>query len=203
MRSTTAVRTRMRIAASAERVWDALMFYEQIDARPPLYLRILLPLPTGADARIAEVGGDVRCSYEGGGYLLKRLTRIEPPRHYGFDVVEQNITIGGGVELAGGCYALRALPNAATELTVTTRYIGARRPRWLWRAIEAAVCHGFHRFLLGSIRTRVDAVREFPSAAGERSSRGCLSLERDQLLGDASGASYQPPSRRQRENERE
>lgn len=157
MTRTTAVRTRMRIAASPERVWDALMFYEQIDARPPLYLRMLLPLPTGTDSRTAALGDDVRCSYEGGGYLLKRLTRIDPLHHYGFEVVEQKLALGGGLKLSGGCYALRELPSSGTELSVTTRYSGARRPRWLWKAVEAAVCHGFHRYLLASIRARVDS----------------------------------------------
>jgi len=156
MNRITAVRTRTRIPSSPERVWDALMFYEQIDARPPLYLRLLLPLPTGADSRTAEIGGEVKCSYQSG-YLLKRLTRIDPPRHYGFEVVEQNLTLGGGLRLSGGCYALRELPSSGTELTVTTRYSGARRPRWLWKAVEVAVCHGFHRYLLASIRARADS----------------------------------------------
>jgi len=153
------------------------MFYEQIDARPPFYLRLLLPLPTGADSRAAEVGSEVRCSYEGG-YLLKRLTRIEPPRHYGFEVVEQNLALGGGLRLSGGCYALHELASSSTELTVTTRYSGARRPRWLWQAVEAAVCHVFHRFLLGAIRARVDVPDPSPSPAGERSSRGSANTVR-------------------------
>jgi hypothetical protein len=179
MKSTTAIRTRTRIAAPAERVWDALMFYEQIEARPPLYLRILLPLPTGADSRTAEVGGEVRCSYEGGGYLLKRLTQVEPPRHYGFEVVEQSLALGSGVKLSGGSYALHELPSSDTELAVTTRYSSSRRPRWLWKAIEAAVCHGFHRFLLASIRTRVHSARGLPpSPAAGRSSPGSVGQRR-------------------------
>ena len=171
MSGPTAVRTRTRIAAPPERVWDALMFYEQIDARPPLYLRVLLPLPRGADSRSTDVGDEVECSYEGG-YLRKRLTRIEPLRHYGFEVVEQNLAIGGGVQLSGGCYALRELSSSCTELTVTTLYRGARRPRWLWSAIEGAVCHGFHRFLLASIRSTVDGRRESPPRAASPGSAG-------------------------------
>jgi hypothetical protein len=98
----------------------------------------------------------VKCSYRSG-HLLKRVTRIDPERHYGFDIVEQNLTIGAGLTLSGGCYALRALPDGRTEVAVTTRYLSPKRPRWLWQPIEAAVCHLFHRHLLATMRRSVES----------------------------------------------
>ena len=150
MNETTSVRTQMTFAASPDRLWDRLMFYEQIEARPPLALRLFLPVPKGTQGRKSQIGDESRCLYEGG-HLVKRITRIEHGRHYGFEVVEQDLHIGGGIRLAGGSYALRETPGGGTEVTLTTRYLSARRPRWLWRPIEAAVCHRLHRFILGAM----------------------------------------------------
>jgi hypothetical protein len=58
--------------------------------------------------------------------------------------------------LSGGCYTLRALPGRLTEVAVTTRYVSGKRPGWLWKPIEAAVCHLFHRHLLSAIRRKIE-----------------------------------------------
>jgi len=150
----TAIVTRMRFAAPPMQVWDGLMFYEQIDEPPPLRLRLLLPLPIRTEGPNSEVGDEAVCIYEGG-HLRKRITRIEPGHHYGFDVVEQALAIGGGLTLSGGCYVLRELPGGGTEVAVTTRYVGGKQPAWLWKPIEATVCHMFHRHLLSSIRRKI------------------------------------------------
>ena len=148
--------TRMAFAASLDRVWNGLMFYEQIEERPPLHLRLLLPVPIRTEKADSTVGATVRCSYEGG-HLVKRITEIDPRRHYGFDVVEQTLSIGGGLKLSGGGYTLRELADGHTEVSVTTRYAGGRRPGWFWKPVEAAVCHLFHRHLLGAMRRNVES----------------------------------------------
>ena len=152
----TSIVTRMNFAATPEQVWGGLMFYEQIEEPPPLHLRLLLPLPIRTEGAKSAVGDEATCVYEGG-HLRKRVTRIDPCRHYGFDVVEQNLAVGGGLTLSGGCYTLRELPGGHTEVAVTTRYASRRRPEWLWKPIEATVCHLFHRHLLAAIRRKVEA----------------------------------------------
>ena len=151
----TAIVTRMNFAASPAQAWDALMFYEQIDEPPPLGLRLLLPLPIRTEGPNSAVGDESLCVYEGG-HLKKRITRIDPGRHYGFDVVEQDLAIGRGLTLCGGCYTLRELAGGRTEVAVTTRYVSRKQPAWLWKPIEASVCHMFHRHLLSSIRRRIE-----------------------------------------------
>lgn len=146
--------TRMRIAAAPGAVWDALLFYEQIEQRPPLLLRLLLPEPRGTEGNKSRVGDEARCLYTSG-HLLKRVTELRPPAFYGFEVAEQRLELGFGIRLAGGSYTLRALPGGHTELAVNTRYGGGAPPRWLLRPIEAAVCHAFHRHLLRAIARRV------------------------------------------------
>ena len=148
------ITTRMRFAATPEVVWRGLMFYEQIDRKPPWYLRLLLPVPIRTEGRKSEVGDEAMCLYVGG-HLLKRVTRIEPNRLYGFIVAEQQLEVGGGIRLAGGEYQLRELPGGATEVAIVTRYTGTRHPRRLWRPIEATVCHTFHRHILRAMRREI------------------------------------------------
>ncbi len=151
----TTVVTRMNFAAPPEQVWRGLMFYEEIDSPPPLLLRLLLPIPIRTEGPKAAVGDETTCVYEKG-HLLKRVTRIDAGRYYGFEVVEQNLAVGGTV-LSGGCYALRELPGRGTEVAITTRYTSPRRPGWLWKPIEATVCHMFHRHLLASMRRKIES----------------------------------------------
>jgi hypothetical protein len=152
----------MTFGVPPEQAWDALLFYEQIDRRPPLHLRLLLPVPIRTEGRKSEVGDRALCLYEGG-HLVKRVTHVERARRYEFEVVEQSVAIGGGLRLSGGAYALRELPRGRTEVAVDTRYASPRRPRWLWRPLEAFVCHMFHRHILRAMRRNAHARR---TAAG-------------------------------------
>lgn len=152
----TSIVTGARFSASPDLVWDGLMYYEQIPYLPPLHLRLVLPAPVRTEGRRSSVGDETRCIYDRG-HLLKRVTRIDPPRHYGFDVVEQNLAIGGGIRLTGGSYTLRELPDGSTFVALETRYVGRVRPRWLARFVEAAVGHAFHRHILGAMRRPLES----------------------------------------------
>ncbi|CAN5586076.1 hypothetical protein BH11MYX1_BH11MYX1_48000 [soil metagenome] len=150
------VSTTMVFAAPRERVWERLMFYEQIDQRPPLHLRLLLPVPIETIGRKSEVGDEARCEYEGG-YLIKRVTQVERGRRYEFVVAEQALTVGGGMRLSGGEYTISELSGGRTNVEIVTRYTSTRRPRWVWHPIERAVCHSFHRHILRAMRREVEA----------------------------------------------
>ena len=155
--SPTSVVTRMHFDAPPAQVWEGLMFYEEIDSPPPLYLRLFLPVPVRTEGRKSAVGDETTCVYRDG-HLLKRVTRVDAGRYYGFDVVEQNLAVGGTI-LAGGCYMLTELPGRGTEVAITTRYLSPKRPGWLWKPIEATVCHMFHRHLLSAMRRRIESPR--------------------------------------------
>lgn len=148
--------TRRRFAAPPERVWSSLVLYEEIDQRPPLRLRLFLPVPVGNEGRISEVGDEAKCLYESG-HFLKRITRIERGTLYEFEVAEQRLSVGGGIRLSGGRYTLKQLPDGATGVSIETRYISTKWPRWFWRPLEKMVCHWFHRYLLGSMRRKIES----------------------------------------------
>ena len=150
------VATRMVFDAPAADVWRSLVYYEEIGRPPPLHLRLLLPVPTGTEGNKSEVGNEAKCFYQDG-HLLKRTTRVRKAELYEFVVARQELSVGGSLRLYGGRYALSELPNGRTEVTVETRYVSAKSPRWFWRPLEAMVCHWFHRYLLRSIRRTIES----------------------------------------------
>jgi hypothetical protein len=134
-------------------VWDALMFYEEIAEDRPLLLRRFLPTPIGTHGCKSEVGSDVKCQYVGG-HLLKRVTRIIRGHHYAFDIVEQNLALGG-IRVLGGNYSLHKLSEDRTRIALATRYASPNHPRWLFGRLEAAVCHSFHHYILSAMRSNL------------------------------------------------
>jgi hypothetical protein len=150
----TSVVTCMIFPATPDQVWEELVLYEQIEKPPPLHLQLLLPVPIRTEGRKSEVGDEVKCLYEGG-YLFKRVTRVVRGRTYAFEVIEQNLAVGGGIGLSGGGYTLCELPGGNTEVALQTRYVSPRRPRCLWKPIEAAVCHMFHGHILRAMRRNI------------------------------------------------
>jgi hypothetical protein len=155
----------MTFSASPEQAGKGLMFYEEVPRRPPISLRLMLPEPIRVAGRRAAVGDEARCVYRRG-HLLKRVTRIDPGRHCVFEVFDQRVAIAGGIRLTGGSYALRKLPGGSTRVELETRYVSPLAPRWLFRPIEAAVCHAFHRHILEAMRRTIEAPAE-PSPALE------------------------------------
>ena len=148
---TTSVVTRAKFAGPPGKIWECLMFYEQIGKRPPLLLRLLLPVPIGTKGRKSEVGDEVTCQYLSG-HLRKRVTHVTRGRNYAFELIEQNLTLRGGIRLSEGSYTLRVLPDGGTEVVLETCYVSPKRPRWLCARIESVVCHSFHRHILRAMR---------------------------------------------------
>ena len=153
---------RLRLVSTSEHfpttpaiVWQTLLFYEEVIAPPPFFLRWLLPVPLGTAGSKAIVGGEVKCRYDGG-HLLKRVSAIVEMRRFAFDVIEQNLPLCG-VRVLGGEYNLRAVAPARTHVTLSTRYASSHRPDWVCARFEAAVCHCFHRHLLGAMRRNLVA----------------------------------------------
>lgn len=151
-----AVVTRMVFAAPPDRVWNGLVFYEELEGKPPLYLRLLLPVPIRNVGEVSKVGDETTCLYQGG-HLIKRITKIEKNVRYEFEVAEQALFVGSGMRLCAGHYSLSTLPDGQTEVSVATRYSSPKWPRWLWTPLEKMVCHRFHRHLLRSMRRQIEA----------------------------------------------
>lgn len=153
MKNIRTVWTAMKLSAPPARAWEELVFYEQIEERPPLLLRWLLPEPVLAHGSKSRPGDESVCVYAGG-RLFKKITSVEPGRLCAFEVVGQDLPIGGGIRLLRGSYELKPADDGGTWVRLTTVYASP----WpgLFAALEAAVCHAFHRFILGNLREKTE-----------------------------------------------
>jgi hypothetical protein len=146
--------THRDITASVERVWSCLQFYEELDHSAPFLLRMLLPQPERKITAVAAEGVATILPYEGGHYE-RRVTKLEPPYRYEFDVVDQRLETDRGVMLLSGAFNLRAMSGTQTDLAITTRYVSRIRPRWFAEPVEALLCRRLHRHLLDAIEAKI------------------------------------------------
>jgi hypothetical protein len=150
---TASVTTRQDFFAPADAVWDALMFYEEIATDRPFLLGRVLPTPIGTQGCKSQVGGEVKCRYVDG-HLVKRVTHIVRGHNYAFEIIEQNLALGG-IRLLGGGYTLCKLSEDRTRVALATRYASPNYPRWLFNRVEATVCHSFHQYILNAMQSNL------------------------------------------------
>jgi hypothetical protein len=122
------IASQVKIAAAPDRVWADIAARAAISPRAPFYLRLLL---SGSTSNERVVWLYVS------GTLVKQVQKLDRQRRYEFSVVGHDRTM--------------------TALTITTRFAGLRRPRWLLRPLENTFCRLFHRHVLRSIQRRAEA----------------------------------------------
>jgi hypothetical protein len=98
-------------------------------------------------------GEETTLHYEDGHYA-KRVKKLEPQRHYEFDVIDQRLASDRGVLLLSGAYTLDELSSKKTDLAITTRYTSRIGPRWLAEPIEGVLCRRLHKHLLDAIQAQ-------------------------------------------------
>jgi hypothetical protein len=162
-----AVETAVHFDATPEEVWQGILFYEEVPRRPLWLLRIFLPRPIRTDGEKTRVGAIVRCTYDGG-YLLKRITAVEPARLVRFDVLEQRLGIEDCVSMSQGSYEIRATGDGS-EVVLTTHYRSRLRPRRLWRPLERCLAHQLHRHILDGMRATLAICAAKPHVGRESS----------------------------------
>lgn len=151
------VTTTWRFEATPEQVWDALMFYEDVPARPSPFLGLFIPLPVKSEGEKRRVGGMVQCTYDGG-TLEKRITALEPARRIAFDVCAQALGIEDAIAMCGGSYEIRGDGDGAI-VALSTRYRGHLRPRLLFRPLERVLAGRVHGHILRGMTTALAAAR--------------------------------------------
>jgi hypothetical protein len=144
------VATSVRFHASPETVWERMLMYEEVPARPPLLLRLFVPHPVRTEGDKTCVGAALQCTYNHG-HLVKRIKVVELPRLVEFEVIEQRLGIEGRITMLGGSYEIRSCGNQ-TEIVLTTNYRGHLQPRSCWRPLERFLAHQLHRHILDGMR---------------------------------------------------
>ncbi|MEM9414780.1 MAG: hypothetical protein AAGA29_04790 [Planctomycetota bacterium] len=158
------VETTQSVGAGPMSAWDAWVFYEEVEHRPPWLLRFGLPTPSHVEGRIVAVGDREVCVYTGDARLVKQGTAVEPGQLLAFDVVEQHHFEDRSIRLIDGSFRFEPTGSSATDVTLTTRYEPLLRPRALWRPIEHTVAHQLHGHVLEGMRREI-ADRQYADSA--------------------------------------
>ena len=168
--SSERVTTGLELSGSPDAVWRCLMFYEDVPRRPWPLLRFVLPQPRFSQGDKLSVGSPIRCVYDRG-YLVKRITHVEPMRFLGFEVLEQRLGIERYGVASRGSYELETVARG-TRVVLTTSYLGKLRPRFVFRWFERYLCHRLHRHILLGMSERLQSEAERPSALTSGVGRG-------------------------------
>lgn len=152
-RPVESVSTRLIIPASPAVVWDALLFYEDVEHPPPFLLRVGLARPLHTQGRCNAPGDTTVCIYNKG-HITKRATEVVDSKRLAFDIVDQKIGYEHDVRLTGGSFEFEAVGADATLVTLTTSYEPRLGPRWIWRAGERYAVHLLHGHVLEGMRRR-------------------------------------------------
>jgi hypothetical protein len=151
------VRTTARLTCEAERAWNKVCFYEHIAIRPSWLLRTVLPVPLRTTGAYSAVGNVSRCLYSDGGYLTKRIRRIDVGRRIDFDIIEQTIRYAGRIALKGGTIRIEPGDDGTCSVEMTTHY-ELRSP--LVSAVRFFIDHvvgAMHRIVIRDMRERLGA----------------------------------------------
>lgn len=149
------VRTEAVFPAPPARVWDRIVFYEQVEREPSSWLlRFALPRPVRAEGSKAAVGDVQRCIYRHG-HLVKVITERVHPERLAFRVAEHHLLIERNVTLLDGAFLLEPCAGGQTRVILTTRYQRHLRPAWMWEWVERRVVHALHGHVLEDMRCGV------------------------------------------------
>lgn len=140
------VATQVHFDARPETVWNRMKFFEEVPARPPWILRLVLPSPVRTDGDKSTVGSIVRCSYNRGN-LFKLITVVHEPHLLEFQVVLQQLGIESCIVTQSGSYQISDHGDGAC-VTLTTNYQAQLGPRRLWRPAEKFLVRHLHRHIL-------------------------------------------------------
>ncbi len=155
--------TRVEIAAAPDRVWDSLMYYEEVTHPPPWILHVGLARPTATEGWSRRVGETKKCLYNKG-WITKRVTGVEANRKLTFDVIEQHIGYERDVRLTGGAFELEPMASGGTRLVMRTHYQPLLGPRFGWTWAEHLAVGILHEYVGEGISIRAREMTEASAA---------------------------------------
>jgi hypothetical protein len=146
-------------------VWNRVVQFKEIQARPAWYFRGGIAYPIRATIDGNGVGAIRRCEFSTGAFV-EPITVWDEPRRLAFDVTQQPPPlkelsiysevyaphVNGYFRSDRGEFRLIALPGGRTRLEGHTWYSVAIQPQGYWRGISELLLHRIHRRVLDQVK---------------------------------------------------
>jgi uncharacterized membrane protein YhaH (DUF805 family) len=166
---TFAVTTQVDIQAPPDVVWESVVAFPEITARPAWYFRMGIASPLRSRIEGSGVGATRYCEFTTGTFV-EPITTWDRPRRLAFDVTEQpepmfELTpyrhihpphLDGSFRSTRGDFYLESLANQRTRLSGTTWYTLSIYPHAYWTIWSDALVHGIHRRVLEHIKINAE-----------------------------------------------
>jgi hypothetical protein len=153
-----------RLSCNAQRAWEKVCFYEHIETRPSLLLRITLPVPQRTTGTYRKVDDVSRCMYSDGGYLAKKISQIVSGERIDFDIIEQTIRYAGTIDLKGGTIRIESHEGGTCSVHMLTRYQVRGWALLIPRRFISFVVSAMHKIVISDMQARLVDARTFASA---------------------------------------
>jgi uncharacterized membrane protein YhaH (DUF805 family) len=167
---TLAVTTHIDVQAPLDVVWNAVVRFPEITARPAWYFRMGIAAPLRARIEGQGVGALRYCEFTTGTFV-EPITTWDKPHCLAFTVSEQpepmfELTpyrhlhpphLDGSFRSIRGEFQLSPLPGGGTRLAGTTWYTLAIHPHAYWTIWSDALVHRIHERVLKHIKTTAEA----------------------------------------------
>ncbi len=155
----------VEIAAPAEKVWQQVVAFPEIEERPEWFFRMGISCPLGARIKGQGVGAIRECLFTTGQFV-EPITTWDAPRRLAFDVREQpepmfEMTpyrdihpphLDGSFRSTRGEFELTELANGHTRLTGRTWYTLDIHPHAYWTIWTDWILHRIHLRVLRHIQ---------------------------------------------------
>ena len=165
--------TSVEIDASASRVWDHVLAFEELPQQRAWYFRWGIACPERARIRGAGVGATRFCEFTTGTFV-EPITAWKPGRRLAFDVTDQPAPmfelspyahvhpphLHGYLRSKRGEFVLTALDNGRTRLEGHTWYEFDMQPQFYWTLWSDSMIHSIHERVLLHIKDLSEASPE-------------------------------------------
>lgn len=176
--------TSVEVAAPPQTVWDEVVGFSKIDARPNWLFRLGVAYPTHATIDGTGVGSTRYCEFSTGTFV-EPITEWSPPNKLAFDVSSQpdpmrelspynSISpphLHGAFTSVRGEFRIVELPNNRCRLEGSTWYTLDIHPNDYWTVWTDGILHLIHRRVLDHIKVTAEQDQHARLATKEPRSR--------------------------------
>lgn len=152
------VKTSISIKADQQKVWQKVGFYEHVQKKPSMLLKLSLPIPKEVAGKYSKVGDVCRCKYSDGGYLTKRITQIVNNNRIEFEIIEQSIRYQNMVKLLGGSIEVIEIDNNQSQINMVTNYENHFAPKFISKFFINIVIKSMHQFVIQDMQAELQEI---------------------------------------------